>query len=80
METFYKELSYKKNLNASVHVLDEDTRSKTSIPQGSIYLIVTSPPYMGIQKPRWLMVNTPGSHFNGLILMMIPVGWSTKIH
>lgn len=28
-----------------MHILDEDTRFKTSIPDGSVDLIVTSPPY-----------------------------------
>lgn len=31
--------------NTPVHILDEDTRQKTSISDGSIDLIVTSPPY-----------------------------------
>lgn len=42
---FFKELSDKKYLNIPVHILDEDTRSKTSIPDKSIDLIITSPPY-----------------------------------
>jgi len=45
METFYKKLSSKKYLDVPSHILDEDTRLKTSIPEGSIDLIVTSPPY-----------------------------------
>lgn len=45
MEAFYKELSSKRCLNMSAHILDEDTRFKISIPEGSIDLIVTSPPY-----------------------------------
>lgn len=40
MENFIKE----KN-GCEVHILDEDTRFKTSIPDNSVDLIVTSPPY-----------------------------------
>ncbi|MCL0081945.1 site-specific DNA-methyltransferase [Dehalococcoidia bacterium] len=45
MEGFCKELSSKRYLNIPVYILDEDTRFTTSIPEGSVDLIVTSPPY-----------------------------------
>jgi DNA modification methylase len=41
----YQELSFKDYLNIPVHILDEDTRFKTSIPDKTIDLIITSPPY-----------------------------------
>jgi len=45
MQDFYQELSFKNYLNIPVHILSEDTRFKTSIPDKTIDLIVTSPPY-----------------------------------
>jgi len=42
---YFLELTDKKCLDVPVHVLDEDTRFKTSIPDESVDLIVTSPPY-----------------------------------
>ena len=33
------------NKNCKINILDEDTRNKTSIPDGSVDFIVTSPPY-----------------------------------
>jgi len=40
MEKFIKERH-----DCEVHILDEDTRNKTSLPDDSVDLIVTSPPY-----------------------------------
>lgn len=41
MEEYFKEY----NKGCSVHILTEDTRNKTSIPDEEVDLIVTSPPY-----------------------------------
>lgn len=41
----YQELSSKNHLNIPAHILAEDTRLKTSIPDNTIDLLITSPPY-----------------------------------
>lgn len=42
---YFRELREKKYSDVPVHILDEDTRFKTSVPDESVDLIVTSPPY-----------------------------------
>jgi hypothetical protein len=42
---YFTELGNKKYLDVPVHILDEDTRFKTSVHDESVDLIVTSPPY-----------------------------------
>jgi site-specific DNA-methyltransferase (cytosine-N4-specific) len=42
---YFTELRNKKYLDVPVHILDEDTRFKTSVHDESVDLIVTSPPY-----------------------------------
>lgn len=42
---YFTELNGKKYWDVPVHILDEDTRFKTTIPDESVDLIVTSPPY-----------------------------------
>jgi len=42
---YFTELNDKKYWGVPVHILDEDTRFKTTIPDESVDLIVTSPPY-----------------------------------
>lgn len=44
-QDYFTELRDKKYLDVPVRILDEDTRFKTSIPDESVDLIVTSPPY-----------------------------------
>lgn len=45
INNFYKECKKQNGNNIWVKILNEDTRQKTSIPEKSIDLIVTSPPY-----------------------------------
>lgn len=44
-QDYLVKLNDKKYLSVPVHILDEDTRLKTTVPGKSVDLIVTSPPY-----------------------------------